>query len=326
MNCFSCLISVIVPVYKVEKYLDRCVQSIVDQTYTNLEIILVDDGSPDNSGALCDAWAEKDNRIKVIHKENGGLSDARNVGIAVAAGECIAFVDSDDWVSPLLYETLYKCIVENDCDLAECRFVMTHGSADTPELSGRVTVCSTEEAMNYHLQNRMFQQIVWNKLYRHEIVSVAFEKGKSHEDEFWTYQIISNSKKLAHIDTRLYYYFQRDNSIMGRPYSLNRLHVLEAKYQRFLHLKQHYPDLSQECGIELLWLCIYHGQCVLRMLGDEETETAFSTITKITDSLFGEIQEAEFTELRMTHKCWMLLARKDILITCKLRNMLKIGF
>ena len=100
------LISVIVPVYKVEPYLDKCVRSIVEQTYQNLEIILVDDGSPDNCGAICDAWAEKDSRIKVIHKENGGLSDARNAGMDVATGQWIAFVDSDDWIAEEMYESL----------------------------------------------------------------------------------------------------------------------------------------------------------------------------------------------------------------------------
>lgn len=245
--------------------------------------------------------------------------------MAVAAGECIAFVDSDDWISPLLYETLHRCMIENNCDLVECRFVMTHGSTDVPESSGKVTVCFAEEAMKYHLQNKMFQQIVWNKLYRREIVNIAFEKGKFHEDEFWTYQIISNSKKLAHIDKRLYYYFQRENSTMGQPYSLIRLHALEAKYQRFLHLKQYYPDMSQENGIELLWLCIYHGQCAIRMLGYEDIESAFKIITEIADSLFEEIQKSNFAGLRMTHKCWLFLARKNLLLTCKLRNKLRVG-
>ena len=116
------LISVIVPVYKVEQYLDKCVESIVNQTYRNLEIILVDDGSPDNCPAMCDGWAKRDYRIKVIHKANGGLSDARNAGIAVASGEFIGFVDSDDWVAPFFYERLISILIDNDCDISACVF------------------------------------------------------------------------------------------------------------------------------------------------------------------------------------------------------------
>ena len=113
-------ISVIVPVYKVEKYLDRCVESIVNQTYKNLEIILVDDGSPDNCPVMCDEWAEKDERIRVIHKENGGLADARNAGMNIATGDYIGFVDSDDWIEPNMYEVLLKNALKYDADISRC--------------------------------------------------------------------------------------------------------------------------------------------------------------------------------------------------------------
>lgn len=112
------MISVIVPVYKVEPYLDRCVRSIVEQTYTDLEIILVDDGSPDNCPAMCDAWAEKDNRIKVIHKQNGGLSDARNAGMDIASGDYLGFVDSDDWIAAEMYQVLYDMLQRDSSDIA----------------------------------------------------------------------------------------------------------------------------------------------------------------------------------------------------------------
>ena len=117
------LISVIVPIYNVEKYLDRCVDSIINQTYKNLEIILVDDGSPDNCPQMCDDYAKKDSRIKVVHKENGGLSDARNVGMEVATGEYVSFIDSDDYISLDFYETLLETIVDNDSDIVECGVV-----------------------------------------------------------------------------------------------------------------------------------------------------------------------------------------------------------
>ena len=131
---YSELISIIVPVYRVEPYLDRCVQSIVDQTYQNLEIILVDDGSPDNCPAMCDAWAAKDSRVKVIHKENGGLSDARNAGLAAAAGEYIGFVDSDDWISPDMYRLLYENMAEHGSDVSACGVEMVWEDRTPPRL------------------------------------------------------------------------------------------------------------------------------------------------------------------------------------------------
>ena len=138
------LISVIVPVYKVEKYLDKCVQSIVNQTCKNLEIILVDDGSPDNCGAMCEAWAEKDSRIKVIHKENGGLSDARNAGLAVATGDWVAFVDSDDWVAEEMFARLLNAAKNHQADISACnvQFVEEGQLPDAPYVSGE-TVCLT---------------------------------------------------------------------------------------------------------------------------------------------------------------------------------------
>ena len=120
------LISVIVPVYKVEAYLDRCVQSIVDQTYTNLEIILVDDGSPDRCPQMCDEWAKRDARIRVIHKPNGGGAQARNVGLERASGEYIAFVDSDDYLLPGMYEALLCALMQTNCDIAECDYYVVN--------------------------------------------------------------------------------------------------------------------------------------------------------------------------------------------------------
>ena len=119
------LVSIIVPVYKVEDYLERCIRSIVNQTYKEIEIIIINDGSPDKCPEICDKWAEEDKRIKVIHKKNGGLSDARNAGMQIASGEYIAFVDSDDWISPFYLEYLIKAIVDSKCDIVECDIIRT---------------------------------------------------------------------------------------------------------------------------------------------------------------------------------------------------------
>ena len=162
------LISIVVPVYKVEPYLDKCISSIVNQTYKNLEIILVDDGSPDNCPAMCDAWAEKDNRIRVIHKPNGGLSDARNAGMYVATGELMAFVDSDDWIAPDMYEQLYRRLTEDGSDIAACGVQMVWGDNTLPRMLTRPgnRILSRDEAMQAIIEETWLKQPVWYKLYK----------------------------------------------------------------------------------------------------------------------------------------------------------------
>lgn len=315
------LISVIVPVYKVEKYLDRCVQSIADQTYRNLEIILVDDGSPDNCGAMCDTWAEKDSRIRVIHKENGGLSDARNAGLEVATGEYISFVDSDDWLDLQFLQILYDLAIQTDADLAECDFMKTCGSAPMKPFTGEITVCTAEEAMVEHIRNSMFKQVVWNKLYRREVIRVMFEKGKYHEDEFWTYQIIAGCKKLAHIDRVLYFYFQRADSIMGEGYSIKRIDAVEAKLLRNEFVKKHYPQISSMSDMDVRFVVIYHGQLALRKAERNEQKKAFAQLKK----LYQKDVAVCGPDTKITHRLWLKLAEIDFVLCCKIRNLLRVG-
>lgn len=238
-------ISIIVPVYKVEPWLDRCVQSIVDQSHQNLEIILVDDGSPDHCGAMCDAWAEKDSRIQVIHKENGGLSSARNAGLAAATGEYIAFVDSDDWVHPAYLFAMYHAIACSGADVAACDVCFLQAEEAVPEARDleSFTVFSPKEAIATILRGRGFRAVAWNKLYRRQLLTGEnFPVGKYHEDEFFTYRILAKAEKLAFVDAPLYYYFQRPGSIM-RSVSIRHLDALDAYLQRIAFLESRYPDL-----------------------------------------------------------------------------------
>ena len=198
MNTYP-LISIIVPIYKVEQYLGRCVESIVNQTYKNLEIILVDDGSPDNCPAMCDNWACKDARIKVVHKQNGGLSDARNAGMDIAKGEYIAFVDSDDYVRSDMYELLYNNMQENESDISACGVEMVRED-ETP--IAMLTplgsyVLNNEEAMIAIIEEDVLKQPVWYKLYKLKCVqNNYFPVGKYHEDIFWSYLAVAKAKYL----------------------------------------------------------------------------------------------------------------------------------
>ena len=219
--------------YKVEKYLDRCIDSIVNQTYTNLEIILVDDGSPDNCPAICDKWAEKDSRIKVIHKDNGGLSSARNAGLDVMTGEFFGFVDSDDYILPEMYETLYKLIAENDSDLSICAFeeVGEHGEflPDHIDTTGTFIdeVLTGKELLRKWLSVQWRYVVAWNKLYRTSVYGgTRFPFGRIHEDESTAHHFIYMAGKVAITGRKMYMYVIRDDGIIGnarRNFSLKRL-------------------------------------------------------------------------------------------------------
>jgi len=230
------LISVIVPVYKVEDYLSRCVDSILSQTYTNIEIILVDDGSPDRCGEICDRYAQHDPRVRVIHKENGGLSDARNAGIEIAKGQYISFIDSDDWVHPEFLETLYQLILSTDSDIAASDFLRT-STENLPVFleEGTVYQYSNLEALKQYAGVFFVQMVVaWGKIYkRHLFEGVRFPVGRVHEDEFTTHKVIYKAKRIVLTTRKLIYYWQRQDSIMGSRSSLkNQLDTIEALLER----------------------------------------------------------------------------------------------
>ena len=239
-------ISVIVPVYGVEQYLDKCIESIVGQTYENLEIILVDDGSPDNCPAMCDKWARKDSRIKVIHKENGGLSDARNVGIEAATGEYLAFVDSDDWLNTEMYQKLYDAMIKEDADYCACNIVSWFNENRQIENNKReYCVGNSEEFIGRLYNQAQFPVAAWCKLVKRTTWgAVRFPVGKIYEDAFTTYRIIDRAEKIVQIPDALYYYRIRENSIMTSHFSLKRLMLNEVWKENYLFVKSHYPKYS----------------------------------------------------------------------------------
>ena len=235
------LITVIVPIYNVEQYLEKCVNSILKQTYQHLEIILVDDGSPDNCGAICDQYSCVDQRIKVIHKQNGGLSDARNAGLDMANGEFIAFVDSDDTIMPEMIEKLYQRIMTDQSDMAFCGYKQVDQDGEIlSEYYLPDNVLTGFEALKASYEsNGVLYTVAWNKLYRkHLFQYIRFPVGKYHEDEYTTYQIIDRCGRVSIVRETLYIYNQRDNSIMQEAYSLRRLDGIEASYERYNYFKK----------------------------------------------------------------------------------------
>lgn len=229
------LVSIIIPVYKVEKYLEQCINSIIAQTYKKIEIILVDDGSPDHSGKICDEYARKDERIKVIHKKNGGLSDARNKGINQATGKYIAFIDSDDYVEPNYLEKLYDAITKFDTKIAQCNIQKISENNNKLEAIGDETekIKDGKTMIEELYDNKWENTVVWNKLYLRQLFEdIRYPIGKIHEDEFTTYKILYEIEKIVIIPEYLYCYRQREESIMGKKYNLNKLDMLEALEKR----------------------------------------------------------------------------------------------
>lgn len=234
------LISVIVPVYNVEAYLDKCIQSIVRQSYTELEIILVDDGATDTSGAICDDWARKDPRIRVIHKENGGLSDARNAGIEIASGSWFSFIDSDDFISIDTIERMYHAAAANQCDIGVCNIVRIYDDGETepfyqPALD--LTVLTGDKRFD-----TLRQPSVCNKLFRAELFSdVRFPKGKFYEDTFVYHVLAHRAQNIVLTGHDGYFYLSRRESILGQgQYTDRYFDCVEAVYERVDYfLKQH---------------------------------------------------------------------------------------
>ena len=245
-------ISVIVPVYKVEKYLDRCVESIVNQTYKNLEIILVDDGSPDNCPAMCDAWAEKDERIRVIHKENGGLSDARNAGMDIATGDYIGFVDSDDWIEPDMYQFLMNNILENDSDISRCGlFVEYEDEEDKQEQNSEflsMRICDNTEYLKGLVQGGYVRGVVWNKLYKCSCIGddrFMTADGAS-EDIMFNNRIALKVKSCVCEDRPLYHYVRRKGAITISEFGDGAFSIIRAM-ESFLEEYKENNDILPYC-------------------------------------------------------------------------------
>lgn len=272
------LLTVIVPVYNVSKYLEKCVASIISQTYSNLEIILVDDGSTDGSGELCDELSKKDKRILVIHKRNGGLSSARNAGLEIAKGDFIGFVDSDDWIEPTMYEEMHALMVNENCDLVECavNLVNDYGTKTVKETPSEVI--SGKTALSHHLDEfigySMPRPAVWSKLYRRSFwIENRFPEGQIHEDYFLTCKSLYEAKTVGLVHKGLYNHLvSNPTSIMNSKFGRKDLYkVNQYKYRVDYLLEKNEMELAQKAQVRyycfLLTVCL---KCHNHKLFDDE--------------------------------------------------------
>lgn len=252
------LVSIIVPVFNVEYYLKRCIDSILGQSYPNFELILVNDGSTDNSYSICSSFQQKDHRIVVVDKENGGLSSARNAGIDIAKGTFITFIDSDDYVHPDYLKSMMEIILKQQCDMVYCSFKkFTDDEHVTDEGNKTISVFNGINCYENLFSETPEKLIVsWGKIYRREIFTdLRFKEGFIHEDEFIIHHVLSKCEKIAYYDYTLYYYYQRMGSIMNNGFNIRRLDRLDALVDRYEMLKD--TKYRNDSILRILNDCVY---------------------------------------------------------------------
>lgn len=252
------LVSIVVPIYNVQHYLKKCIDSIVHQTYTNLEIILVDDGSPDQCGQICDDYAVKDNRIQVIHKENGGLSDARNCGMSLATGEYITFIDSDDFIHPRFIEVLLKVAQDKCADIVVGDFqlfqeddayhdkVISEDDIDKAQI-----LCSDQLYDDAFLKRETVRlTVAWGKIYQRKLWDgIQYPIGKIHEDTFTTYKLMERANRVVYLKEPLYYWRENPDSITRGKFTTKHLLGLDA----FIEQIEHFCELGKQRYVEIVY-------------------------------------------------------------------------
>ena len=320
------LISVIVPIYNTAAYLDACVGSVVGQTYRELEIILVDDGSTDDSPALCDAWAAKDARIRVIHKENSGQGVARNAGMAIASGAFIGFVDSDDVIAPQMYERLIETLHRFQADMIQCAMFQFNEfplKVFPASGAGAVTELTGDDRWRcYFLENRITSTCP-NVLIKAEIAKAnPFDPGMKNEDVMWIYRAVRDSAKVLLTDELLYAYYQRPGSTMNDVYSERKFDAMKANRMRADAVKQELPSYYPYAERAYAGGCMYHYQWLCR-LQDCDEYRGFRR--RLHEMFCASDLDAVYSVTGLKYRVWYTMFRFAPMLTCKFRNLLKIG-
>lgn len=244
------LISVIVPVYNVEEYLKRSVDSIINQTYINLEIILVNDGSTDNSLEICDAYASIDHRIVVINKKNGGLSDARNAALDIAKGEYITYVDSDDYIAKDYIEYLYCLLKENNADISMCACKKVYEGEELDECREKVECFSSKEALESLLYQKKFTACAYCKLYKRNMFEqIRYPKGMHYEDLAIIYKLLDVASRVVIGKKQKYYYYQRFNSIMNAKFNVKKMQRIQVANDLKIYVDEKHPELTSATSV-----------------------------------------------------------------------------
>lgn len=269
------LVSIIIPIYNVELYARRCINAVINQTYTHLEVILVNDGSQDNSGSICDEYASIDSRVLVIHKKNGGLSSARNIGIEHSNGTYLSFIDADDFVDKFFIEKLLSLILENNADISICHyFEGNYNDFPNSKIKNKKNLVSSSEFLAlWHSSFTKIETMAWNKLYKKELfnkIKIRYPEGRLHEDVFVTHLVIAQANLIAITSEKLYVYFKRPDSIMQTFCEEKVNDYIFAQKERISYFKDNNYNQSAE-RLEIL-LIKYYMKTYCMILNDKNFE------------------------------------------------------
>lgn len=320
------MISIVVPVYNSEKYIGKCIESILNQTYKKWELILVDDGSKDNSLSICNYYAGLDDRIKVIHIDNNGSAHARNIGLSYVCGEYVAFIDSDDYIDSKYLEILLETLKKQNADIVECDYWYVENSniEVIKPIKDSIRELSASDALYENVRDVICRQLVWNKLYKRDVIgNEKFVERKTIDDEFWTYRILARANKIIHISVPLYYYVQHSNSIMHKGYSIKRIQDIEAQYERYEFIKEYYPEHTQIAINTLFFSSLYHMQQALKYLDKTEIKQVYKELDNILKKVCSFKMLMSYVPIKQ--KIWVLLSKINFCFACKLRNKLRMG-
>jgi glycosyltransferase involved in cell wall biosynthesis len=240
-------ISIIVPVYNVENYIAKCIESIINQSYTNLEIIIINDGSNDKSGEICNYYSKKDNRIILIHKEHQGVALARNNALDIASGDYIGWVDSDDWIAPDMFDTLYKNAVTYDADISMCNFYYVRENGELSPYSNEnegIKILEGDYKIAHNI--RLNNNVLWNRLYKRYLFNdIRCPEGKIFEDIFIVHKLVDNANKVVLTSDCKYYYLRRETGITLSSFSMDQMDIVEAYIERYNYISIKYPNLEK---------------------------------------------------------------------------------
>ncbi|MDU5335237.1 glycosyltransferase family 2 protein [Enterococcus sp.] len=314
-----CEISIIVPVYNVEKYLRKCVESILNQTFKDFELILVDDGSPDNSGAICDQYAKRDARVRVIHKENGGLSSARNAGIEIAKGKYLGFVDSDDYIAEDMYEVLFNQIIAYNANISTIEMIDVYENRVTKVSNKKkVQLINQKDAIKAVLDSTDIFAYAVNKLYQKELFDkVRYPEGKIVEDAFIIMDLLLQCDRVVSNTEQKYFYYRRNDSITGLAFSEKNFDVIEAWEYNGKLINKVYPELLDSIQRRICWS--YFDVLDKMALSDEKgmkesrkqivnfLRSNFTFVMK--NSVFTKSRKLSMIALMISNSCYDLLAK-----------------
>lgn len=282
-------ISIIVPVYNVEKYIHKCIDSILNQTFKDFELILVDDGSTDNCGQICDEYAKKDSRVIVIHKENGGQATARNIALDIAKGEYIGFVDSDDYIEFDMYEFLYNLCIDNNCDIANCSSTIYFKNKVKVNGGHDLMIHDTKSAMKVLTEGVLYDECLWTKLIKKELFNgLKIPEGIAYEDTAFTYKLIDRANKVCCKGEAKYNYIKRKDSTMDRAVKNVKIDAVLVYEEMYKFMEKRYPELCDLVILKLANNSMSVMNLIVRQDNFKKYKESYLKVAKILNNKFNK--------------------------------------